>query len=39
MHKRTHAGVCAGFSAAVDMGERRGNTGGREKRWGGGQEG
>lgn len=33
-YTNTHAGVCAGFSAAVDMGERRGSTGGREKRWG-----
>lgn len=23
MYKHTHAGVCAGFSAAVDTGERR----------------
>lgn len=36
MYKHTHAGVCAGFSAAVDTGERRGSTGGREKRWSGG---
>lgn len=33
MYKHTHAAVCAGFSAAVDTGERRGSTGGREKRW------
>lgn len=33
MYKHTHAGVCAGFSAAVDTGERRGSTGGIEKRW------
>lgn len=33
MYKHTHAGVCAGFSAAVDTGERRGSTGGRERRW------
>lgn len=35
MYKHTYAGVCAGFSAAVDTGERRGSTGGREKRWSG----
>lgn len=33
MYKHTHAGICAGFSAAVDTGERRGSAGGREKRW------
>ena len=31
MYKHTHAGVCAGFSAAVDTGERRGSARGREK--------
>lgn len=39
MYKHTHAGVCAGFSAAVDTGERRGSAGGKRKEVeGGGRE-
>lgn len=32
MYKRAHAGVCAGFSAAVDTGERRSRRGGEHWR-------
>lgn len=39
MYKHTHAGVCAGFSAAVDTGERRGGALEEEKRGGGGGDG